>query len=68
MTCVAPTYSEYREHHLAENVASYCRMARICSSLHAAGDNPDFASAEQAMNRETETQFEILNKYINENS
>jgi len=67
MTCVAPTFGDYKVHHLAENVAGYCQMARICSSLHQAKGKPDFMKAEEAMNKEIEDQIEILNKYIEEN-
>jgi hypothetical protein len=67
MTCVSPTYGEQKTHHLAENAASYCRMARICSSLHQQKENPDFSKAEEAMSKEIEAQFDILNKYLEEN-
>ena len=68
MTCVSPTYGERHTSHLAENVASYCRMARICSSLKHGEDNPDFSDAESALNKEMETQFDILNSYLEENA
>ena len=67
MNCVSPTYGERKIHHLAENVASYCRMARICSSLHQGKENPNFSDAEEAMNKEMEAQFKILNSFLEEN-
>jgi hypothetical protein len=68
MTCVSPTYSEKKTHHIAENAANYCRMARICASLHQGKENPDFSEAEAAMNREIEAQFDILDRYLEENN
>lgn len=68
MTCVSPTYGEYKTHHLAENAASYCRMARICASLHQGGDSPNFSGAEAAMNKEMQAQFDILNRFLEENA
>jgi hypothetical protein len=67
MTCVSPTFGDQKTYHLAENAASYCRMARICASLHQVEGNPNFADAEAAMNKEIEAQFDILNKYLEEN-
>jgi hypothetical protein len=67
MTCVSPTYGEQKTYHLAENAASYCRMARICASLHQSQENPNFLDAETAMNKEIEAQFDILNNYLKEN-
>jgi hypothetical protein len=66
MTCVAPTYEEQSTYHLAENAASYCRMARICSSIQHDIENPSFADAEDAMNQEMNAQFDILNEYLKE--
>jgi hypothetical protein len=68
MTCVAPTYGDYGTSHLAENVASYCRMARMCASIQHDADNPSLSNAEEAMKKETEAQYEILNKYLEENT
>ena len=68
MTVVGPVYSEQSKHFVAENVASYCRMARICSALHHGGESPDFAFAEKAMDKELQDQYEILSKYLEEKS
>ena len=64
MTCLAPTYEEYRTHHLAEKVAGYCRMARICSSIPHNEEFPSFKAAEEALKKELEAQFQILNEYL----
>jgi hypothetical protein len=68
MTCVTPTFGEHRAHHLAENVAGYCCMARICANLKHDGEEADFSAAEKAMNGEMKAQFEILNAYLEENN
>ncbi len=67
MTCVSPVYSEQKTYHIAENAANYCRMARICSSLHQDKENPNFSAAEAVMNKEIEAQFDILNRFLEEN-
>lgn len=66
MTCVAPTFAEQRIYHMAENAASYCRMARICSSIEHDKENPSFSGAEEAMNKEMNAQFHILTEYLKE--
>ena len=66
MTCVAPAYAEQRTYHLAENAASYCRMARICSSIQHDKEKPSFSDAEEAMDKEINAQFDILNEYLKE--
>ena len=68
MTIVGPTYIGKGKQHLAENAASYCRMARLCSVIHDAEGSPDFLLAEKELNKEIEAQFEILNKYLEDNS
>ena len=64
MVCLAPTYEQYRTHHLAEKVAGYCRMARICSSIQHKDEHPKFTDAEQSLEKETDAQFQILNKFL----
>jgi hypothetical protein len=68
MTIVGPTFVGPRKYHIAENAASYCRMARMCAAMHQAGESPDFAMAEKELNQEMESQFEILNDYLKEKS
>ena len=62
MACLAPTYEEYRTHHLAEKVAGYCQMARICSNIPHEADQPSFSAAEQALKEVA--QYRILNEYL----
>jgi hypothetical protein len=64
MACLAPTYEEYRTHHLAEKVAGYCQMARICSSIRHDAEHPSFKEAEAALQRELDTQYRIVNEYL----
>ena len=64
MACLAPTYEEYRTHHLAEKVAGYCRMARICSSIPHEQEQPSFSKAEEALKKELDAQFRIVNEYL----
>ena len=64
MACLAPTYEEYRSHHLAEKVAGYCQMARICSSIRHDEELPSFADAEEALKKELAAQYRILNEYF----
>jgi hypothetical protein len=67
MACLAPTYEEYQTHHLAEKVAGYCRMARICSSIQHEEDYPKFSDAESSLVQEIEAQYQIINEYLQEN-
>jgi hypothetical protein len=64
MVCLAPTYEEYRTHHLAEKVAGYCRMARICSNIQHEEELPKFVDAEAALKMEMDAQYEVLNKFM----
>jgi len=64
MVCVAPTYEQYRTHHLAEKVAGYCRMARICSSIQHEDEYPKFMDAEESLKKEIDVQYRILNDFL----
>lgn len=64
MVCVAPTYEERDTHHLAERVAGYCRMARICSSIQHQEEYPKFMDAEVALKNEIDAQYRILNEFL----
>jgi hypothetical protein len=64
MVCLAPTYSEAQKHHLAEKVATYCQMARICSSVNHQGDYPSFAATDGAVKNEIQLQFRILTDFV----
>lgn len=64
MVCVAPTYSEAQKHHLADKVAKYCLMARICSSVGHEGEYPSFDATDEAVKKETQEQQEILSEFL----
>ena len=64
MVCLAPTYEEYRIHHLAEKVAGYCRMARICSNIQHEEEYPKFLDAEDSLKKEMDTQYQILSEFL----
>ena len=64
MICLAPTYEGRTAHHLAEKVANYCRVARICSSIEHGGENPKFGAAEVAIKKEMDAQYKILNEFL----
>jgi hypothetical protein len=64
MVCVAPTYEKSHTHHLAEKVAGYCRMARICSSIQHEAEYPKFMDAEESLKKEMDTQYQILSEFL----
>jgi hypothetical protein len=64
MICLAPTYEGSIAHHLAEKVANYCRMARICSSIEHEGESPKFGAAEGSVKKEMDAQYEILTEFL----
>ena len=64
MVCLAPTYEKYRTHHLAEKVAGYCRMARICSSIQHEEEYPKFLEAEDLSKKEIDAQYRILTEFL----
>jgi len=64
MVCLAPTYEEHRTHHLAEKVAGYCRMARICSSIPHQEEYPKFLDAEESLKKEIDAQYRILSEFL----
>ncbi len=64
MVCLAPVHGEYRTLHLAEKVAGYCHMARICSSIQHEGEYPRFLDAEEALKKEMDEEFQIFNEFL----
>jgi hypothetical protein len=60
MVFVAQTCEKSHNHHLAEKMAGYCRMARICSSIQHKAEYPKFMDAEEALKREMDVQYQIL--------
>jgi len=68
MTAVGPVYSEQGKYFIAENVASYCRMARLCSAIHHGSGSPDLSLAQKELDKEMNAQYAILNQYLEEQS
>jgi len=64
MVCLAPTYEERHTHHLAEKVAGYCRMARICSSIQHEDEYPKFLNAEESLEKEIDVQYQLLSEFL----
>ncbi|MGD8309214.1 MAG: hypothetical protein PVG98_07195 [Chromatiales bacterium] len=65
MVCLAPTYEGRAVHHLAEKVANYCCMARVCSSIEHGGEYPKFSDADESIKTETDAQYAILSEFLN---
>ena len=61
---LAPVHDGVTWRHLAINAANHCRMARVCASVEHDADNPSLATAEQALNRQIQTQFDILRSFL----
>jgi hypothetical protein len=64
---LAPSHHGSTWRHLASNVASRCRMARLCASIEHEQERPSLADAEEALNKQIQTQFDILGRYLEEN-
>jgi|GEM_PF-1211870 len=64
MVCLSPTFGDFSEHHLAEKVAGYCRMARLCASVPHEDDDPKLDAAERSLKGEINAQFQILTEYM----
>jgi len=63
---LAPAHPGVTLRHLASNVASHCRMARLCANIEHEEDQPSLANAEAALNKQIQEQFEILGQYLEE--
>jgi hypothetical protein len=64
---LAPAHHGVKWRHLAWNVAHHCRMARTCASIDHEQERPSLAKAEAALNKQIETQFELLRQFLAEN-
>jgi hypothetical protein len=64
MVCLVPSYEGDRAHHLAEKVANYWRMTRICSNIPHEGQYPKLLDAEAALRKEMDAQYEILAAFL----
>ena len=62
----APSHPGVSWHHLAFNVASHCRMARLCATIDHEAAQPSLSTAEAALNKQIRTQFDILSTFIEE--
>jgi hypothetical protein len=49
---------------LAFNVASHCRMARLCANIEHEQDQPSLSGAEEALHKQIRTQFERLSAFL----
>jgi len=61
---LAPAHPGMTWRCLAWNVADYCRAARICASIEHGDGEPSLSEAEQALNKQTRAQYEILDEYL----
>lgn len=62
--CLAPSYYEAKQYHLAERVSMYCLMARTCASIDHQGNYPKFTDTEDLVKKEVDAQYEILSEYL----
>lgn len=63
---LAPSHHGITWRHLAFNAASHCRMARLCASIEHEEEQPNLSIAEEAVNRQIQTQCEILSAFLEE--
>lgn len=63
---LAPAHHGITWRHLAFNVASHCRMARLCASIEHEDEKPSLSTAEEALNKQIQTQFDILSTFLEE--
>ncbi len=61
---LAPAHQGIAWRHLAFNVASHCRMARLCDNVAQEEEQPNLSPAEDALKKQIQTQFEILNTFL----
>ena len=64
---LAPAHHGMTCRHLAYNVANHCRMARLCATVEHEEAQPSLAAAEQALNKQIQSQFQILGAFLEEN-
>jgi len=63
---LAPSHQGIKWRHLAFNAASHCRMARLCDSIEHEEEHPSLSAAEETLNKQIQTQFEILDAFLEE--
>jgi hypothetical protein len=64
MVCLAPTYGESQPIYLAEKVASYCSMARMCTNILHDEEVPKLMDAEVALKKEVYAQYKIVSEFL----
>lgn len=64
LACSKPDDTGSSTPHLAHKVANFCRMAQTCSSMGKGGESPDFAKAESEYKKIVNTQFDIVNQFL----
>jgi len=64
VSCLAPVYQEVTTIHLAQKVAMYCRMATTCWNIPHDQEFPSFSQAEIEVKNITQTQYTLVNDYI----
>ena len=63
LLCLSPTYPEAKVYRIADKVAMYCRMARMCASIKLDEEIPRMEAAEKAVQKEIESQFRITSQF-----
>lgn len=67
VVCTAPLFENAANVHLAQKVATYCRMATTCASvIHDDEGGADFSQADGATKRVAKEQLAILNDFLAE--
>ena len=64
LVCLSPTYPEATIYRIADKVAMYCRMARMCASIKLDEETPRLEAAEKAVQKEIESQFRITSQFL----
>lgn len=64
MSCLSPLFPESQQHHLAQKVAMYCRMAKTCSTMKHDEDTPNLAEMGAALESLVKRQYQILDEFI----
>lgn len=62
--CLAPAHQGIKWRHLAWNTANHCRMARTCASIEHEQEQMSLSTAEEALNKQIQTQFAILGTFL----
>jgi hypothetical protein len=63
---LAPAHHGIAWRYLASNVANHCHMARLCASIEHEQERPSLTNAEEALNKQIRTQFDVLSAFLEE--